>query len=67
MKEWIIVEEAALAQRSKRTIYEWIENDRLAVRRDAKNRMLVLAKAVMRIEPTIRRDRPRGTATRKMG
>lgn len=65
-KEWVTVEEAAvLAQRSKRAIYEWITDGKLAMRRDAKNRMIVLSKAVLRIEPTIRRGRPKGTATRR--
>jgi len=66
MKEWITVKEAAtLARKSPRTIYEWIDGNRLAVRRDDKNRMIVLSKAVMRIEPTIRRGRPRGKPTRR--
>lgn len=66
-KEWLTVKEAAvLIGKSPRAIYEWIENGRLAVRRDAKNRMTVLAKAVLRIEPTVRRGRPRGRVSRKM-
>ncbi|GAB2519563.1 helix-turn-helix domain-containing protein [Paramicrobacterium agarici] len=66
MKEWVTVAEAAvLTGRSPRTIYEWIEDDRLAVRRDSENRMVVLSKAVVRIEPTIRRGRPRGKPTRR--
>lgn len=64
--EWITVKDAAaLIGKSTRAIYEWIEDDRLAVRRDGKNRMTVLAKAVLRIEPTIRRGRPRGKPTRR--
>ncbi|WP_437582717.1 helix-turn-helix domain-containing protein [Paramicrobacterium sp. CJ85] len=66
MKEWVTVAEAAvLTGRSPRTIYEWIEDDRLAVRYDSENRMVVLSKAVIRIEPTIRRGRPRGKPTRR--
>jgi len=65
-KEWVTVKEAAaLAGKKPRTIYEWIEDDRLAVRRDDQNRMVVLAKAVVRVEPTIRRGRPRGKPTRR--
>lgn len=64
--EWITVKEAAAhAGRSERAIYEWIEKGHLAVIRDNENRMLVLTKAVKRIEPTMRRGRPRGTPTRR--
>lgn len=63
-KEWVTVKEgAALTGRSVRAIYEWIQNDRLATRLDAEGRMVVLTKALIRIEPTIRRGRPRGRAT----
>lgn len=63
-KEWVTVKEAAaLVGKSVRTIYEWIENDRLATRIDPQGRMVVLSKAVLRIEPTVRRGRPRGRAT----
>ncbi len=64
--DWITVKDAAeMIGKSARAIYEWIEDDRLAVRRDGKNRMVVLRKAVLRIEPTIRRGRPRGKPTRR--
>lgn len=63
-KEWVTVKEAAvLVGKSVRTIYEWIENDRLATRIDAQGRMVVLSKAILRVEPTVRRGRPRGRAT----
>jgi hypothetical protein len=66
MKEWITVKEAAvLTGKAERTIYEWIEDQRLAVRRNATGVMEVLAKAVLRLEPTIRRGRPRGKPTRR--
>lgn len=65
-KEWVTVKEAAvLIGKKPRTIYEWIQCDRLAARLDAEGRMTVLAKAVQRIEPTIRRGRPRGKPTRR--
>ncbi len=65
-KEWVTVKEAAaLTGKKPRTIYEWIQNDRLATRIDAAGRMTVLRKTVIRIEPTIRRGRPRGTPTRR--
>lgn len=63
-KEWVTVKEAAvLVGKSARTIYEWIEDDRLASRLDSQSRMVVLSKALLRIEPTIRRGRPRGRTT----
>ncbi len=65
-KEWVTVKEGAvLIGKSTRAIYEWIENDRLATRLDAEGRMMVLAKTLQRIEPTIRRGRPRGKPTRR--
>lgn len=61
MKEWITVEEAAaLTGKTPRTIYRWIEDARLASR-VVNDRTCVLSKAVVRIAPTIRRGRPRGT------
>lgn len=63
-KEWVTVKEGAvLTGKSARTIYEWVQNDRLATRLDAEGRMVILTKALLRIEPTIRRGRPRGRAT----
>lgn len=65
-KEWVTVKEAALlVGRAPRTIYEWIENDRLATRLNSEGVTEVLSKAVRRIEPTVRRGRPRGTPTRR--
>lgn len=65
-KEWVTVKEAAaLAGRAPRTIYEWIENDRLATRTNGDGVLEVLAKAVARTAPTVSRGRPRGTATRR--
>ena len=65
-KEWVTVQEAAaLTGKKPRTIYEWIQHDRLAMRLDAGGRMTVLRKALLRIEPTIRRGRPRGKPTRR--
>lgn len=66
MKEWITVKEAALlVGRAPRTIYEWIENDRLATRLNTDGVLEVLSKAVVRVEPTVRRGRPRGIPTRR--
>ena len=65
-KHWVTVKEAAaLAGRAPRTIYEWIENNRLATRVNSEGVTEVLSKAVIRIEPTVRRGRPRGVPTRR--
>lgn len=65
MKEWITVAEAAaLIGRHRSQIYRWIDNQRLASRTNAEGLTEVLAKAVVRIEPTIKRGRPRGTSKR---
>lgn len=65
-KEWITVKEAAaLTGRSTRTIYEWIQKDRLATWHNNDGIVHVLSKAVARIAPTIRRGRPRGIPTRR--
>lgn len=66
MREWITVKEAALlVGRAPRTVYEWINNDRLATRLNSDGILEVLSKAVVRVEPTIRRGRPRGIPTRR--
>lgn len=65
-RQWVTVAEAAaLTGRSKRTIYEWIQNDKLATWHDSEGIVHVLSKAVVRIAPTIRRGRPRGIPTRR--
>lgn len=64
--EWVTVKvAAALVGKAPRTIYEWIENDRLAFRRNSEGVLEVLSKAVVRIEPTVKRGRPRGKPTRR--
>lgn len=65
-KEWVTVKEAAvLVGKSARTIYEWIEDNRLASHLDSQGRMVVLSRALLRNVPTIRRGRPRGKPTRR--
>lgn len=64
--EWVTVKvAAALVGKAPRTIYEWIENDRLAFRYNSEGVLEVLSKAVVRLEPTVKRGRPRGTPTRR--
>lgn len=66
LPEWVTVKVAAkLVGRSPRTIYQWIENDRLAFRTNSDGILEVLSKAVIRVEPTVRRGRPRGVPTRR--
>lgn len=60
MREWITVKEAAaLVGRDKRQIYRWIERDRLATRRNNEGILEVLSKAIVRVEKTVIRGRPR--------
>ena len=67
MKEWVTVAEAAvLTGKSRRAIYEWIEDDKLAAR-IIDGKLHVLSKAALRVAPTIKRGRPRGVPTRKVG
>lgn len=66
MKEWVTVKEAAtLVGRHAAQIYRWIDAGRLASRVNPNGVTEVLAKAVLRIEPTVRRGRPRGSAGRR--
>lgn len=66
LPDWVTVKVAAvLVGKAPRTIYEWIENDRLATRYNSEGVLEVPSKAVVRIEPTVRRGRPRGTPTRR--
>lgn len=61
-KEWVTIREAAvLAGRHVSQIYRWIDAGRLATRVNASGVTQVMSKAVLRIEPTVRRGRPRGT------
>ena len=61
---WITVAEAAtLAGRHPSQIYRWIERGRLASRTNDSGVTQVLGKAVLRIEPTVKRGRPRGSVS----
>lgn len=65
-KDWITVAEAAaLAGRSRRAIYDWINAGRLATRVNARGVTEVLAKAVSRVETEVKRGRPAGSPTRR--
>lgn len=61
-KEWVTVKEAAvLIGRHVSQVYRWIDAGRLATRVRADGVTVVLSKAVLRIEPSVRRGRPRGS------
>lgn len=62
-KEWVTAKEAAvLIGRHVSQIYRWIDAGRLAARTNASGVTQVMSKAVLRIEPSVRRGRPRGAA-----
>lgn len=62
-KEWVTAKEAAaLIGRHVSQFYRWIDAGRLATRVRADGVTVMLSKAVLRIEPSVRRGRPRGTA-----
>lgn len=65
-KEWVTAKEAAvLIGRHVSQIYRWIDAGRLATRVRADGVTVVLSKAVLRIEPSVRRGRPPGKAGRR--
>lgn len=65
-KEWVTAKEAAvLIGRHVSQVYRWIDAGRLATRVRADGVTVVLSKAVLRIEPQVRRGRPRGAASRR--
>lgn len=66
MKEWVTIREAAiLANRHVSQIYRWIDAGRLATRTSPEGVTQVMSKAVLRIEPGVRRGRPRGSTERR--
>lgn len=65
-KEWVTAKEAALLiGRHVSQIYRWIGAGRLATRTSAHGVTQVMSKAVLRIEPSVRRGRPRGAVGRR--
>lgn len=62
-KEWVTAKEAAvLIGRHVSQVYRWIDAGRLATRTNTEGVTQVMSKAVLRIEPSVRRGRPRRTA-----
>ena len=67
-KEWITAKEAAvLIGRHVSQVYRWIDAGRLATRTNAAGVTMVLSKAVLRIEPSVKRGRPRGIPSGRIG
>lgn len=65
-KEWVTIREASvLVGRHVSQIYRWIDAGRLATRNSATGVTQVMSKAVLRIEPDVKRGRPRGKAGRQ--
>ena len=65
MREWVTVAQATvLVSREKRQLYRWIDDGRLAARKNDRGVTEVLAKAVQHIERDIKPGRPRGLASR---
>ncbi|MCT1395655.1 helix-turn-helix domain-containing protein [Microbacterium sp. p3-SID338] len=65
-KEWMTVKEAAaLIGRHVSQVYRWIDAGRLTTRVRADGVTVVLSKAVLRIEPSVRRGRPRGSISQR--
>ncbi|MCE0510610.1 helix-turn-helix domain-containing protein [Microbacterium sp. KKR3/1] len=65
-KEWVTAKEAAaLIGRHVSQVYRWIDAGRLATRARPDGVTVVLSKAVLRIEPSVRRGRPRGAVGRR--
>lgn len=65
-KEWVTIREASLlVGRHVSQIYRWIDAGRLATRTSASGVTMVLSKAVLRIEPDVKRGRPRGSVGRR--
>jgi excisionase family DNA binding protein len=64
MKEWLTLDEAAvLVGRTKRTLYQWIENGRIHPRRAADGgQYLVRSSEVTGAEAIVKRGRPKGSA-----
>ena len=64
MKPWLTVKEAALVVgRHERNIYRWIEAGRLTAHTDADGILMVFTADVQKVEPLVKRGRPRGSVS----
>lgn len=65
MKEWLTVIEAAfVVGRDQRQIYRWLKVGKLSKYTDPRGRNLINSAELVRVESTIKRGRPEGTASR---
>jgi hypothetical protein len=63
MKEWLTVPEAAiLVGRNKTNVYAWIRAGKLTTRQAHDGTMEVRRADVLRVEATVKRGRPTGSA-----
>lgn len=61
---WITVAEAAIAAgRSLSTMYEWIESGKVRSRVGDDGILRIDGQHLVEVEPTVRRGRPRGSAS----
>lgn len=65
IKEWLTIPQAALlVGRKKTAVYDWVKDGRLAARIGVNGVKLVASKDALRVESTVKRGRPAGTASR---
>lgn len=65
IKEWLTIPQAALlVGRKKTAVYDWVKDGRLASRIGVNGVKLVASKDALRVESTVKRGRPAGTASR---
>jgi excisionase family DNA binding protein len=63
MKEWLTIPEAAvLVGRDKTNVYAWIRSGKLKTRTGSDGTMEVRREDVLKVEATVKRGRPIGTA-----
>lgn len=65
IKEWLTIPQAALlVGRKKTAVYDWVKDGRLPARIGVNGVKLVASKDALRVESTVKRGRPAGTASR---
>jgi hypothetical protein len=65
IKEWLTIPQAALlVGRKKTAVYDWVKAGKLQARIGVDGVKLVASKDAMRVESTVKRGRPTGSASR---
>ena len=65
MREWLTIQQAAfLVGRKKTSVYDWVKSGRLPSRVGVNGVTEVQSQEVLRVESSVKRGRPRGTASR---